>query len=300
MELRHLRYFARAAELLHFTHAAESLYISQSTLSRDIQQLEEEIGLPLFKRIGRSVHLTDAGSIFLEHALSALREVETAGEQIANLKGVVGGTLRIGALLTFGRGVLPAWIATMIAAYPSIKISLKTGTSDFIEQHLASGSIDLGLSFIPPTAAGLCHEELFNEEIFLVVGKEHALAGKHEVDLEEFRGLAFGAVSQQWTARRIVDSFLSQLGIDHRVTIEIDDLQALLKIISRNQVCGLLTRMVVSDYPDVRLIPIKCKPLYIKYGVIWPCDATLRPAAKAFLQYLRTTVTQAKEPPEEH
>jgi len=290
MELRHLRYFARAADMLHFTQAAESLYISQSTLSRDIQQLEEEIGLPLFKRIGRNVHLTDAGTTFLHHALLALREIETAREQIANLNGVVSGTLHLGALLTFGRGVLPAWICAINAAYPQIKISLKTGTSDFIEQTLVSGGIDLGLSFVPPTAPSLCHEVLFNEELFLVVGKEHELAGRSEVDLETLQGLAFGAVSQQWAARRIIDSFLSEHGIDHAVIIEIDDLQALLKIISQNKVCGLLARLVVSDYPDVCLIPVKGKPLFLKYGVLWAGDATIRPAAQAFLQHLRTAV----------
>ncbi len=251
MELRHLRYFARAAELLHFTQAAESLYISQSTLSRDIQQLENEIGLPLFTRIGRNVQLTDAGTTFLQHALAALREIETAREKIANLNGVMSGTLQLGALLTFGRKVLPAWICAINEAYPQIKIILKTGTSDFIERQLESGSIDLGLSFVPPTAVNLCHDVLYNEELFLVVGKEHELAGRVEVDLETLQGIAFGAVSQQWSARRIVDSYLSEQGVDYRVTIEIDDLQALLKIIAHSKVCGLLPQLVVSGYPDV-------------------------------------------------
>jgi LysR family cyn operon transcriptional activator len=298
MELRHLRYFVRAAELLHFTQAAESLYISQSTLSRDIQQLEHEIGLPLFKRLGRNVQLTDAGSTFLHHALSALREIETAREKIANLSGVVSGTLQLGALLTFGRKVLPAWICAINQAYPQIKIVLKTGTSDFIEQHLQSGSIDLGLSFVPPTAANLSHEVLYNEELFLVVGKDHELASRDEVDLETLQGLSFAAVSQQWSARRIADSFLAEHGIEYRVTVEIDDLYALLKIIAQNKVCGLLPQLVVSDYQDVCLIPIKGKPLFIKYGVLWTSDATVRPAAQAFLQFLRTTVLPTIKPTE--
>ena len=105
MELRHIRYFVRAAELLHFTHAAESLYISQPTLSIHIQQLEEELGAPLFNRSGRHVQLTEAGQMLLIRARQSIRELELAQEEIADLKGLRRGTLRIGALISFQPGI---------------------------------------------------------------------------------------------------------------------------------------------------------------------------------------------------
>ncbi len=161
MELRHIRYFIRAAELLHFTHAAESLYISQPTLSTHIQQLEEELGLPLFDRVGRNVRLTEAGKVFLEHAERAVHELDLAQERIADLKGLTSGKLRLSALSTFGQELLPLWISTFHAIYPEIRMEIKTGNSDTIEEDLQSGRIDLALSFIPSTA------ELFNSETLL-------------------------------------------------------------------------------------------------------------------------------------
>src|ERR1700677_4190657 len=122
MELRHIRYFIRAAEELHFTRAAESLYISQPTLSTHIQQLEEELGVLLFDRIGRNVRLTQAGNVFLPHAQHALQNLNRAKEKIADLKALVSGRIRLGALLTFGQEVLPSWIATFHNAYPQIRV----------------------------------------------------------------------------------------------------------------------------------------------------------------------------------
>src|SRR5271163_958786 len=126
MELRHIRYFIRAAELAHFTQAAESLYISQPTLSNHIQQLEEEIGLPLFDRLGRKVQLTEAGLVFLEHARQAIRELEWAQEEIGDLKGIVSGAVRIGALPGVGRNFLPSLLAAFHISYPQIGFELKT------------------------------------------------------------------------------------------------------------------------------------------------------------------------------
>ena len=95
MELHQLRYFIRAAELLHFTRAAESLYVSQPTLSSHIQQLEKELGCPLFDRVGRRVRLTEAGQLLLDHARKAIREVDVSKEAVAELLGLRRGALRL-------------------------------------------------------------------------------------------------------------------------------------------------------------------------------------------------------------
>ena len=95
MELRHLRHFVAAAEHLHFTRAAEALGVSQPTLSLQIRELERELKVPLFDRIGRSVRLTEAGEVFRRHAIRALREVESGQGAVGDLLGVRG-KLRVG------------------------------------------------------------------------------------------------------------------------------------------------------------------------------------------------------------
>jgi LysR family transcriptional regulator, cyn operon transcriptional activator len=287
MELRHIRYFVRAAELLHFTRAAESLYISQPTLSTHIQQLEEELGVLLFDRIGRNVRLTQAGNVFLPHAQHALQNLNRAKEKIADLKALVSGRIRLGALLTFGQEVLPSWIATFHNAYPQIRVDVQTGPSDFLEAELLSGHIDLALSFVPPTAEDIRSETLFSEEIYLVVGESHPFAQEKQIDIQALATIPLALVSRRWSARRIYDSFLSQHHVSPNILIEIDDLQALLKIASAGNVGVLLAKFAVGGNPNLRLIPIAETPLYINYGLLWLRQGYLNPAANAFLEHIK-------------
>jgi DNA-binding transcriptional LysR family regulator len=150
MELRHLRYFVRTAELLHFTRAAESLFISQPTLSTHIQQLEEELGCELFARIGRKVQLTEAGSILLGRARKALSEVEEATCEIQALKGLLRGNLSIGALPSYSSKLLPGWLTAFNNIHPDVHISARTGTSDDLENAVVSGEVNAAFGFVPP------------------------------------------------------------------------------------------------------------------------------------------------------
>jgi LysR family cyn operon transcriptional activator len=287
MELRHIRYFIRAAELLHFTRAAESLFVSQPTLSMHIQQLEEELGTPLFDRVGRKVQLTEAGKVFLEHAERAVRELELAEEKIADLKGLASGTLQLGAILTFGQELLPTWIASFTANHPHIRMVVKTGDSDFIEENLLAGNIDLALSFVPPTSESLRGEILFTEEVFLVVGENHKFAQKSQIQVQDLKDLPLALVGRRWTARRIIDAFMAENEIVPNVLIEMDDLHGLLRVASEGVAGALLSRLVVSTYPNLRLIPFAEKKIYMQYGMLWHEQKHLSPSTKAFLEHVR-------------
>ena len=287
MELRHIRYFIRAAEQLHFTRAAESLFISQPTLSLHIQQLEEEVGAPLFDRVGRKVQLTEAGKVYFEHAEKALRELELAEERISDLKGMTSGTLRLGAILTFSQQLLPEWIASFHVKHPRIRMVVKSGDSDFIEENLLSGNIDVALSFLPPTAEPLKSERLFTSEVLLAVSEQHCLANREEVNLQEISGVPLALVGNRWTARRLVDAYLAESHISPNVLIEIDDLHGLLRVVSQGLAGSLLTRLVVSNYPNLRLIPIAEKKLFLNYGMLWHGQKHLSPSTAAFIDHVR-------------
>lgn len=103
MELRQLRYFSKACELQNFSEAAKVLYISQSTLSQQIKQLEEELDVLLFDRIGKRVVTTEAGLAFLPYALKTIQEVESGRQVIKDLKGIEAGTLLIGVTHSMSR-----------------------------------------------------------------------------------------------------------------------------------------------------------------------------------------------------
>ena len=281
MELRHLRYFIRAAELLHFTRAAESLYISQPTLSVHIQQLEEELGTPLFARIGRHVRLTEAGEVLLNRARQAIRELEIATEEIDGLVGLLRGNLRVAALFAFSEKLLPAWLASFNAAHPDVHVIARSAVSDDIEQGVVDGTVDLGFSFLPVDHDEIQSEELFTERIALVVSKEHPFAKREEVSIKDCTNLAVALASRRIVARRLLDESLAQSEVSLNVVVEFDDLHALLEIVRMGTLATFLTPIAVGEQPELRMFPIEDDRLCMVAGALW---THMSPAARAFLQ----------------
>jgi LysR family transcriptional regulator, cyn operon transcriptional activator len=291
MELRHIRYFLRAGELLHFTHAAESLYVSQPTLSLHIHQLEEELGTPLFIREGRRVRLTEGGELFLEHARRIIRELELADQNLADLKGLERGTLRIGSLLTFGQEILPDWVAGFHANYPKIAISVTTGSSSFLEDQLKSNLLDVVFSFLPANIDDVQEEPIVAEEVFLLVSKQHEFAAKRSIQAKELERIPLALVGRNLSARHVYDRFFAEHKVNPEVLIEFDDLRALLKIVKNGDVATLTTKLAAGDQRDLRFIPIADEKLLVNYGMLWLANSRPSLPAKAFLNHVKTQRT---------
>lgn len=133
MELRQLQYFVKAAETMNFTEAAAAVFITQSTLSQQIKQLEEELGLLLFDRIGKHVRITEAGHIFLTHARKILNDVQRSKQAISELQNATIGELNIGVSYAFTSLLLPA-LAPFSTKYPGIKIFITYGSPEELEK----------------------------------------------------------------------------------------------------------------------------------------------------------------------
>src|SRR5512140_999207 len=136
MELRHLRYFVAVAECLSFTRAAERVHVTQSTLSHQIRQLEEEIGQALLDRIGKRVRLTEAGETFLGYASKALHEVDQGLSDLKRAGDQLSGEVRIGATGTFNIGFVPECLALFLQRNPTVKVTVEELAADAIAQRL--------------------------------------------------------------------------------------------------------------------------------------------------------------------
>ena len=150
--------FVALADTLSFTRAAERVHVTQSTLSHQIRQLEDEIGRPLFDRIGKRVLLTDAGETFLGYAAKALREVDQGLGELKRSAGALSGEVRIGATHTFNIGFVPECLAAFMARHPTVKISVEELAAEAIGQRLAEGTLDVGIAYEPADPALLWFE----------------------------------------------------------------------------------------------------------------------------------------------
>src|SRR5215510_16407812 len=150
IELRHLRYFLAVAEEQHFTRAAGKLHVTQPTLSHQIRELEGQLNLSLFDRIGRRVKLTAAGEVLLPHARRVLRELEEAHSALGELHGLKRGELKVGIVQTVNACVIPEIVGRFSSAHPGIRVSCSEMAVDEIEAGLQSGRLDIGISFLLP------------------------------------------------------------------------------------------------------------------------------------------------------
>lgn len=172
MELRHLRYFVAVAEEKSFNKAAERLFISQPPLSRQIKQLEEEMGVVLIDRDQRSLKLTEAGVFFYEHAIQILRKSDNL-RAMTMRKGVFDGSLSIGFVASILYGTLPRVIARFRKVYPNIEIKLHELNSWQQTQALTNGKIDVGFGRLLFEDASVRRILLREESLVVAVPIDH-------------------------------------------------------------------------------------------------------------------------------
>ncbi|HTU27355.1 MAG TPA: LysR family transcriptional regulator, partial [Pirellulales bacterium] len=150
MELRHLRYFLAVAQDAHFRRAAARMHVSQPTLSLQVQELEKELGVALFDRIGRRVRLTQAGQVFRDYAERALSVVQDGRTALAEIDGLVRGSLTVGVVQTVNAYLIPPIVSRFATEHPQVRLRVEEMAAGEIEDGLLKGSLDLGISFLPP------------------------------------------------------------------------------------------------------------------------------------------------------
>lgn len=176
MNLRDLQYLVALADHRHFGRAAEASFVSQPTLSTQIQKLERELGVDLVERGPRQVMLTAAGESVVEHARVVLDEADTIRAIARRATDPEAGSLRLGLFPTLAPYLLPHVVTSLRQRFPNLELLLVEEKTDVVIDRLLSGHLDVGLLAMPVDRPGLHHELLFTEEFVLAVPAAHPLA----------------------------------------------------------------------------------------------------------------------------
>lgn len=279
MELRQLIYFIQAAERLNFTEAAAALYISQSTLSQQIRQLEEELHIPLFNRVGKRVYLTDAGNMFLPYARQTLHDSENGRNILNDLVNLKTGTLRIG--VTYGlTTLLTRTLPAFSAAYPAIKLDIEFGTSDGLLEKLAQVKLDFVLSFVPLQQNEIfTSSPLFKSQLSLVVHASHEWAGKKRIALTQLANLPLILPVTGFSIRSFLDKILLEQNIVPAIQMEMNDIHALLQLVKTGNWCTVLLKASLAGQASLKAIPFTGKAMSRQATVTWPTASYRKKAA---------------------
>jgi LysR family hydrogen peroxide-inducible transcriptional activator len=189
MEFDQLRYFLRVAELANFTRAADELDISQPALSRSIQRLEQELGQPVFERQGRSLSLTEAGTLLQGRAQQILSLIDDTKAEICD--DGQSGRVRVGAIPTIAPYFLPEILRQFSKGFPKAALIVQENTTDALLKSCTQGEIDLAILALPVPAKYLEVKELFKEELLLVLPPAHPLVEKEKIRLSDVEPYPF-------------------------------------------------------------------------------------------------------------
>ena len=256
MELRQLKYFVKSAEYLNFSVAAKHLYITQSTLSQQIKQLEFELGFELFLRNSRHISLTEAGEEFLPFARKTIQDAEDGVQRLYDLQHVKTGTLRIGVTYSLST-VLTEAVIGFIKAYPGIKLEIIYKTVDELLTLLRERKVDFVLSYKPLcNAPDIASMFLFENALALVVDKEHPLAERKNIKLQELSGKELLLPSKGLQARTMFDRLIEGKNFLFNSSLELNETNILLQMVATGHYATILSTSAVFGKPRFRAIPI--------------------------------------------
>ncbi|GAB3936164.1 LysR family transcriptional regulator [Larkinella terrae] len=287
MELRQLKYFLKAKELLNFTEAARFLNISQSTLSQQIKQLEDELNVPLFNRIGKRITLTEAGKLFGEYALQSINRANEGLLLLQDLKNLNTGKITIGVIYSM-RILFAKTLIQFATQYPNIKVQVVFGTTKDLLEKLNLHQFDFVLTFYEKAKEPhLKYQTLLSANMVLVTAKKSALAHKSNISLEEVAALPLALPFSGSSTIQFFEESFGQKNLNPNICMEINDIPTLFEIVKTGRWHTILSETSLND-PEVVGIPIKGKNMRRTIMIISLKEAYEKKAVKKLYELMTT------------
>jgi LysR family transcriptional regulator, hca operon transcriptional activator len=251
MELRHLRYFIAVAEEGGLTVAAERrLHTAQPSLSRQIRDLEYEVGAQLLVRSARGVELTQSGRAFLDHARLALVQIEAAVEAARRVAKPAKPTFALGFLTGQEMDWLPEAMRILRDELPNINVSVSSQYSPDLAQGLLRGKLDL--AFMRPEAQmpDLEYRVIVKEQLIVAIPSDHRLASQDTIALQNIAGETFISMSNTAPAlRAVIEEYLERTGVDLKPAHRVDNLAMAISLIASTGGVALLPTYAKNFLP---------------------------------------------------
>lgn len=286
MELRHLRYFEAVARHSHVTRAAAELHIAQPALSKQISQLEQELGVALFDRVGRNVRLTEAGEALLPHARTVLAQIEAARSEMAERIGLRRGRASVGTPPTVGTQLLPKALAAFNQRYPGIELRLHEAGIQTLLDLLETGLVDVAVATLPVDDPSLTVIPLFSEDLVIVVSSGHRLYGSPSITIGELRDESWVLSPENYELREATLNACKRAGFTPRVVLDGGETDTLLRLVAAGVGIALAPRLAVHGGTDLGVIQVSDQVLSRSLGLVWRGDRVASPAARALREFL--------------
>lgn len=290
MEFRQLRYFIEVAEREHMSESANHLNVAQSAVSRQIANLEKELGVQLFERKGRNIKLLPIGRMFLVHAKEAIRVIEHAKDQIGEYIDPERGIIKIGFMTSLANRLLPQLLSLFKAAHPKIEFQLQQDSYQNLIDSVKDQ--DLNIALVGPVLTDdhlIDGDILYDEKLHLLIPKSHHLANRKSIYLRELKDEEFVLFTKGHIFEKIIVESCQSVGFKPTVIAEANDFTAIKGLVATGIGITILPESVISEndfHTDFTVrVSISNPNLNRTVGIITPKDRELTPSESIFRQF---------------
>ncbi len=287
--LNQLRVFEAVSRLSGFSRAARELHLAQPTVSMQVKQLADSVGMPLFEQVGKKTYLTQAGGMVQSSAREVFDALARLEMQLAELKGVKRGRLKV-SVVTTAKYFIPRLLGPFMERYPGIEIALDVGNRAEIVARVMRNEDDLYIMGMPPAAMGIQRHPFVENPIVAIAPRGHALVGKRRVSLARLAQEPFLLREQGSGTRIAAERFLKERGIKLNVRMELGSNEAIKQAVAGGLGLSLLSLHAITaelSRGDLALLDVEALPIRRSWYIVHHAGKQLSVVARAFFDYLK-------------
>lgn len=286
MSLRQLEVFEAIARLGSFTRAAQTLHLTQPTVSMQIKKLSDAVGMPLFEQIGKRIYLTDAGRALYESCRELFDTLDRFEMTVANMQGLTKGRLRLAAVTT-AKYFCPRLLGGFCEQFPGVDASLKVTNRERVLERLQDNLDDLYIFGHPPAEIDVEAIAFLRNPLVALAPIDHPLAGRTRIPLAEFAGYPFLAREPGSGTLRAVERLLNKHGLKLKIRMELGSNEAIKQSVAAGMGVSVLSQHTLAGgAEDVCLLDVEDFPIERQWYLVYPKGKQLSVAARAFEDYL--------------
>jgi DNA-binding transcriptional LysR family regulator len=295
MDFRKLEAFCKVYELKSFSKAGLELQLSQPTISAHVANLEEELGVPLFDRLGRTVLATQAGEVLYRGAKQVFQQVGRINSEIGLLRDMVVGDLLLGGSTIPANYILPSLLKTFLALYPSLRVHMTIGDTDSIIRQVGQGRLELGIVGSQPEQQGIAAYPLHRDELVLVTAPGLCEGKAEAKNIRDLRGWPWILRERGSGTRRFMETLLKASGIsisDLKVSLWVESTEAAIQCVRAGLGVSVVSRLAAQPYMErgeIICLDVMPQRMERTFYLIQRQGRELLPAVSLFIEHVRNS-----------
>ena len=284
LDIRTLRMFVEVIRQGGFSRAAKTVFATQSTVSKAVKHLEEELGLQLLERIGHRTRLTAAGETVYRRALTILAQGDDLRSELEELRGIQGGTLRLGFPLIGSNILFARWFADYRSRYPGVDLQLVEHGSKRLEELVLAGELDLAASLLP-VSGEFEWREVRCEPIDVLLAADHPLANRANLTFDVLADEPLVLYGPGFALNPIILEACRESGFTPKVAAQSSQVDFIIELVAAKLGIAFLPRMTAEQrpHPKTRRVAVDQPAIYWHLALIWRRGGYLSHAAQAWL-----------------